>query len=74
MAEYKVDPKRVRDEVGETGVVVRATLEGVWGAHDIALLDGPSLFAWLRSRGGRNPYAENVVGHLLGHGRLTEET
>jgi hypothetical protein len=34
------------------------------------MLDKESLLLWLRSRGGKNTYAEDVVGILLDHGHL----
>lgn len=54
-----------------TGIVVRAETPGgrVINA-DIADLDKASLLEWLRSRGGDNPWAEDCVGILLGHGHL----
>jgi hypothetical protein len=56
----------------ETGVFVRAkNSDGRWDSVDIAYLDKSSLLSWLRSRGGNNPWAENVVGILLGHASLT---
>lgn len=63
--ELIVDPFRV--ELPETGIYVRAKLGDQWGTHDIAHLGAASLLAWLRSRGGENPWAENCVGMLLGH-------
>jgi hypothetical protein len=69
MQELKVDPKRYR-KFGETGIFIRATLEGKWKSVDIADLDKESLLAWLKSRDGNNKYAEDVVGILLGHGHL----
>ena len=41
--------------------------ENGYGSYDIATLDRDSLFRWLRSRGGSNPWAENIVAVLLGH-------
>jgi hypothetical protein len=71
-----VDPKRwqmvidnpaIRDGY-ETGIVVRAKLKnGKIDAVDIAFLDKDSLLKWLRSRGGQNEFAEEVVLVLLGH-------
>lgn len=53
---------------GSTGIYVRAVdAAGRWGSFDIAELSTESLFAWLRSRGGRNAWAESVVLILLGH-------
>ena len=51
---------------GETGIYVRAIKDGRPGSYDIATLDRDSLFRWLRSRGGANPWAENIVAALLG--------
>jgi len=61
-----VDPKRHGHD-GSTGIYARAKIGSSWGAHDIAMLDRDSLHEWLRSRGGENPWAENVVLMLLGH-------
>jgi hypothetical protein len=68
--DYKVDPNRIMN-ARYTGISVRALmLDGRWDNADIAYLDKESLLAWLRSRGGNNEWAENVVGILLGHGNL----
>ena len=68
----KIDPDRRLQPV-ETGIYVRAQHpSGAWQSVDIFDLDKPSLLAWLRSRGGDNPWAEDVVGILLGHGHLHE--
>lgn len=64
--ELRVDSSRIG--VTETGIYVRAKHDDKWGSHDIAELDRDSLRAWLRSRGGDNPWAESVVEALLGHG------
>lgn len=69
--ELKVDSKRLKQF--ETGIFVRATLDGKWGSYDIADLEKESLLDWLRSRGGDNPWAEDVVGILLGHGCLHQD-
>lgn len=56
-----------------TGIYVRAQRpDGTWDNADIAELDADSLLTWLRSRGGSNPWAEQVVLILLGHPRLAE--
>jgi hypothetical protein len=53
----------------ETGINVRARNSlGGWEWIDVAALNKPSLLEWLKSKGGDNLYAENVVGILLGHG------
>ncbi len=76
--EFKVDPERLKLHDPEreegTGIWIRATLDGKWGSYDINALDKPSLLAWLKSRDGDNPWAEDVVGHLLGHGSLHDGT
>jgi hypothetical protein len=65
----KLDPDRADEH--ETGIFVRAQDQsGGWHSADIAHLDKASLLAWLRSRGGNNPMAEDTVGILLGHGHI----
>lgn len=65
--DMRVDTVRVITKP-ETGIYVRAqTSTGAWVSADIAHLDRASLMAWLRSRGGDNPWAENTVAVLLGH-------
>jgi hypothetical protein len=71
MVNLIVDPKRAELH-GSSGIYVRATLDGKWGNFDIAELDKSSLLHWLRSRGGDNPWAEDTVGIILGHGHLHE--
>lgn len=66
--ELRADPGRAVN--GDTGIYVRAKVGDKWDSYDIAQLDKASLLAWLLSRGGSNPWAENVVGILLGHGPL----
>jgi hypothetical protein len=68
--ELRVDPNRSEKLADSTGIYVRAIYLGKWGSYDIAQLDKESLLEWLRSRGGDNPWAEDVVGILLGHGHL----
>jgi hypothetical protein len=54
-----------------TGIYVRAMRpDGGYESVDLAYLDAPSLLGWLKSKGGDNPLAEDVVGILLGHGHL----
>jgi hypothetical protein len=65
-----VDPERAAQFHGESGIFVRAKDGDKWVNADIAELDKSSLLAWLRSRGGDNPCAENTVGLLFGHGPL----
>jgi len=63
----KIDPSRGEAEY-RTGIYVRAQhADGRWEAADIARLDEPSLSLWLRSRGGENLWAENVVRIVFGH-------
>lgn len=67
---YNEHQRRIHT-VTRTGIYVRAQRNKKWESVDIAELDAPSLLAWLRSRGGHNPLAEDVVGILFGHGHLT---
>lgn len=71
----KVDEKRLaeREKWENTGILVQAQLpDGKWDSVDIAILTKESLLEWLRSRGGDNKWAEDVVGILLGYGHLHE--
>jgi hypothetical protein len=77
---YRVAPERAHQPGGQftpaagydTGIYVRAQLpDGKWVAADVATLDKDSLCRWLRSRGGANRWAEDVVGILLGWGPLS---
>jgi hypothetical protein len=74
MKDPTIDPKRAIEFAdANTGIHLRAKdQDGKWLAADIATLDKESLIAWLRSRGGDNQWAEDVVGILLGHGHLHE--
>ncbi len=65
----KIDQHRVDDKEFDlsTGVFVRAQDHtGKWTNADIADLELASLKEWLRSRGGRNDWAETTVAILLG--------
>jgi hypothetical protein len=66
--DLRVDPARRTLE--RTGIYVRARDGERFVSADIDQLDKRSLLAWLRSRGGDNPYAEDVVGLIMGHGHL----
>lgn len=71
----KIDPDRLLQE-GEqaTGIYIRAQgADGRYDAFDIVELDKASLLTWLRSRGGDNIWAENVIGLIMGHGPLHEQ-
>lgn len=72
MTDLIVDPERANlldtEEYRGTGYFVRAKdAAGKWQSVDIVTLTKDSLTAWLRSRGGDNPWAESVVLGLLGH-------
>jgi len=54
----------------DTGIFVRALTPDGHASVDISCLTPKSLLKWLRSCGGKNELAENVVGVLLGHGHL----
>lgn len=69
----KFDASRLGDMEywGDTGVFVRGQYPDLnWGNQDMVMLDKPSLLEFLRSRGGENEFAEDIVGILLGHGKL----
>lgn len=69
--DYQVDSTRATDQYADaTGIYVRARHDEKWGSYDIAQLTPGSLLRWLRSRGEKNEFAENVVGILLGHGNI----
>ena len=63
------DPKR--RSLPETGIYVRALRnedgKERWSNVDMAHLDRDSLRVFLRSRGGENLWAENILATLLGH-------
>lgn len=60
-----VDPDR--RSYASTGYYVRARDNDKPVNADISELDRDSLIHWLRSRGGANEWAEDVVLGLLGH-------
>lgn len=51
----------------ETGIFIRTQIDGKWINADIGDERIPDhiILTWLRSRGGNNPWAENVVLQLL---------
>lgn len=58
----------------DTRIMVRAlTPEDKPVSCDISELDRDSLIRWLRSRGGKNAWAESVVLMMLGHPALGEK-
>lgn len=67
--EYKVDPKRLTAiPHTKTGIYIRSTLEGKWGAHDLMHLDRDSVLEWLRDAAHtESSRAEETVLVLLGH-------
>jgi len=69
---YQIDENRIDEKYEITGIYIRASdPSGKWDSVDIAQLDKQSLHAFLRSRGGENLRAENIVGILLGYGSFT---
>lgn len=63
------DPKRAQAN-GLTRIYVRAwvgRIDGPIKTADVAELDLPSLRAWMRSRGGANPWAEQAFALSCGH-------
>lgn len=70
---YKTDPRRIGRHQTTTNILVRAKGPQGFDNFDIAELGRDSLIAWLRSRGGNNPWAESVVLMLLGHAPIHAE-
>ena len=69
--ELLIDPHLHKRVIQGTGIFVRAQSHtGYWHSVDISELAPESLLEWLRSRGGDNQWAEDVVGIILGHGHL----
>lgn len=66
--------KRCKD-VKETGVMVKGkhTNADTFGQYDVKYLDRDSLSRWLRSKGGNNELAEDMVRRLLGHAAQPRE-
>lgn len=58
--------------MNNTGIFIRAKVDGAVGTYDIGDPRVPSLsvVSWLRSKGGRNILAENTVLVLLGRKRI----
>lgn len=72
--QLNVSPQRQIGEVDCTGIFVRAQFpDGHFGSVDIAQLDRASLHRWLRSRGGKNLWAENCVIAMLGWEQIAED-
>lgn len=71
LKKLRIDKDRL-DRIKETtGIFIRAIgPDGKRGSFDIVHLEKESLLLWLKSRGGDNPWAEDVVGLLMGHGHL----
>lgn len=71
-----IHPDRDKAAFSGTGIYIRAKHHstGRYDTYDILQLDAESLLVWLRSRGGNNPWAEDTVGLLLGHGHLHNKT
>ena len=68
MDELIIDHSRLN--IPETGIYIRAKHDGKWGSYDISYLTKVSLLSWLKSHDGNNPWAEDVVGILMGYGHL----
>jgi hypothetical protein len=66
--DIEVDPERMIPLGIATGILVRTKVDGKWQPIDICCLTKESLLIWLRSRGGKNEWAENTVLIILGHG------
>ncbi len=55
---------KTRAVLSQTGIYVRAQMNGVHGSYDIAVLDKASLLSWLHSE---PDLAENTLLAMLGH-------
>lgn len=64
-----VDMRRsmLADDAAATGIKVPAFMGRTEGQHDIVTLERASLVTFLRSRGGDNPFAEDMFCLVLGH-------
>lgn len=69
----EIDEERSSEKF-KLGIPIRASLDGRHGTYDIGQLSKQSLLEWLRSRGGDNPWAEDLIGILLGHGHLHDHS
>jgi hypothetical protein len=60
----------------ETGIFIRAQIDGRWDSVDIGdpRLHDIEVFKWLRSRGGENEFAERCVMTLLGRDQNIVDT
>lgn len=67
--ELTADLTRVQVVQFQTGIFVRAKIEGKWANVDIGQLTRDSLLAWLRTDGVPDTLAEKAVLILLGHSR-----
>jgi len=56
----------------KTGIYIRVQVGGNWGAYDIAdpQVSDEQILTWLRSRGGKNAWAEDCVLAILGRGQV----
>ena len=59
----------------ETGIFIRAEIEGKWESVDIGdeRIPDKEILLWLRSRGGVNVWAENVALLLLDREMISKE-
>lgn len=69
-----IDPDRAASSrIPLTRITTQAFLGDKVDVYDITYLTKESLLRWLRANGGENTRAEDVLGILLGHGRLSEK-
>ena len=59
----------------ETGILIRANVDGGWQSLDIGdeRIPDKEILRWLRSRGGLNVWAENCTLLLLGRKPISKE-
>jgi hypothetical protein len=59
----------------ETGIFIRLYVNDKWDAYDIGnpQVTDEQILEWLRSRGGKNTFAENCVLLLLGRKQIAKD-
>jgi len=59
----------------DTGIFITVEVDGKWWSLDIGdhRVTDEQVLMWLRSRGGHNPWAENVVLKFLGREQIAKE-
>lgn len=75
---YEIDQDRLAESLVETpdtsnlGLLVRVKNGPGWDVADAYALTRESLLRWLRSRGGKNLWAENIIMDIMGYDHFDE--